>query len=52
MMSIAPGPQHDIIENTLSASIAEIDEEINKYSKQLSKVDLQTPQKSNRSPDF
>lgn len=47
MISIAPGPQHDNIENALSAS-----KEIDKYSKQLSKVNTQTPQRSNRSPDF
>ncbi len=52
MFSIAPSPQQANLENALSMSIAEVDEDIDKYSKQLSKVDVRTPQKSNRSPDF
>jgi hypothetical protein len=49
--SIAPGPQHANMENALSISIAEVEEEIINYNKQLSDVDMNTPQKSNRSPD-
>jgi len=39
------------MENALSISIAEVEEEIINYNKQLSDVDMNTPQKSNRSPD-
>lgn len=54
LCSIAPGPQHDNLRNALSLSYAEVEEEIESYSKQLSEeVDImQTPQKSNRSPDL
>jgi hypothetical protein len=53
LCSIAPGPQHDNMRNALSVSYAEVEEEIELYSKQLSseEVDtMQTPQRSNRSP--
>ena len=49
--SIAHGPQRDDLENALSESIVEVEEEIANYNKQLCEVDMHTPQKSNRSPD-
>lgn len=52
--SLAPGPQHANMENVLSISIAEVEEEIINYNEQLNElneVDMNTPQKSNRSPD-
>ena len=49
--SIAPGPQHESMEKALSVLIAEVEEEIDSYNKQLSEVNMKTPQKSNRSPD-
>jgi len=45
------GHQNDDLKNALAESIAEVEEEISTYTKQLSEVDMQTPQKSNRSPD-
>lgn len=48
--SIAPGPHHDNMENALTVSIAEVEEEIESYKNQLSQANMTTPQKSNRSP--
>ena len=45
------GAQNDNLKNALAVSIAEVEDEISTYNKQLSEVDVQTPQKSNRSPD-
>jgi hypothetical protein len=42
--------KNDDLKNALAESIAEVEEEISTYTKQLSEVDMQTPQKSNRSP--
>ena len=42
--------KNDDLTNALAESIAEVEEEISTYTKQLSEVDMQTPQKSNRSP--
>ncbi len=48
--SIAPGLQHDNMENALTVSIAKVDEEFENYKNQLSQANMTTPQKSNRSP--
>jgi hypothetical protein len=53
LCSIAPGPQHDNLQNALSVSYAEVEEEIESYLKQLSEevyTTMETPQKSNRTP--
>ena len=52
MLSVAPGPQHDVIQNALASSIMELDVAIANNYKQLSDVDTNTPLKSNRSPEF
>ena len=49
--TLALSAQNDDLKNALAESIAEVEEEISTFTKQLSEVDVQTPQKSNRSPN-